>query len=355
MGSIKDQLLFRDIRWLMSKVDVKRVLEYLGVRVDKQIGDEIWGWCPDHYQHVGRIPSHPKWSVNIKTGVTYCFTESRGSNLVWIVARLKHCSPKEAAEWMCDGEMSVSEISIQNMQEECKRLREAEKEKEKKAVSSIQKAREWVEASQMYEEGYHFFMHPPPPKKPTLIEKLTVDHFRCVQIRSGFYANRVVIPFFQKLEFVGFAAVDILGLEEWKKRHPTLDPTRFYNKVLYPKGFSRRLCLFGFDEVKSESVVALTEGPREVMKLWQLGYQALAVLGASMSSEQVKLLAELNPKIVLLMFDGDEQGYEAQRRIHDQLKEFFAVVKGTIPYGFDPKCLEPERVKKIFEKCQKSS
>ena len=338
---------FVDIRWLMPSVDIRGVLDRLGVRVQGQIGDEIWGWCPDHSLFVHREPSHPKWSVNVTTGQTKCLTEDRGSNLVFIISRLRKCSEREAAEWMVGGS-DLTEASIRGMENDLQRLAALPKT-EKKTVKGLTDIAELLKTGSMGDAGYDFFMRPP-GKKPTLIEKTTVEHFGCVECRNGFYANRVVIPCKMRGVLVGFVALDILGKKEWAKQHPTLDPEEKYKKVLFPSGMERGKMLFGFDEVKKGEVIAIVEGAREVMKLYQLGHRALAVQGAGISAEQVKLLAEIAPKRIVILMDGDDAGYEAQRKMHKTLSEFFGVTKGNTPRGHDPKTLAPERISIIFEK-----
>jgi len=339
---------FRDIEWLMPRVEVRDVLDGLGVRIDRERGDQTWGWCPDHRLFVGREPSHPKWTVNRKTGETFCFTEGRGSNLVFVASRLRKCTPKEAAEWMTGG-MDMSVANIRRAQVKLKKLVRAEPEK-KEPPSDIELAQRWIETGRMYRSGYEFFMHPP-GKKATLITRETVDLYRCVQIRSGFYADRVIVPHFHRGTLAGFTAIDVLGKDTWLKRHPTLGE-RDYKKTRFPKNFRSAEHLFGFDDLQSGCAVVLTEGAREVMKLRQLGYFGVAIDGARLHSAQIRLLAEANPSRVGLMFDGDSAGYEAQRKAYESLKEFFPTVKLNTPWGYDPKSLPEEDLRKVMEKAE---
>jgi len=190
----------------------------------------------------------------------------------------------------------------------------------------------------------------PKNKLPTLIEKETVDHFNCIQLKHGRYTDRVVIPFYVNKELLGFCATDILGKEEWLKRNPQRIE-RDYRKVLYPSGFSRKTCLFNFDSVeKNTDFIIITEGARDSMKLWQLGYQTVSILGTSMSADQIKLIAQLNPKKVLVMLDGDIAGYNAQKKICKRMKKHFECYECILPEGHDPKTLDPEKIKDIISK-----
>jgi 5S rRNA maturation endonuclease (ribonuclease M5) len=349
MPDDSERAKFRDIAWLMPSVDVITVLERLGVRVDKQIGDEVWGWCPDHHLFVSREPSHPKWSVNAKTGQTKCLTEDRGSNLVFIVARMRKCTPTEAADWMV-GEGGMEAALVRGCDRDIAMLQAQPKGKERRTVKGLHDIAKLIETGSMTPEGYEYFMRPP-GKKPTLIERATVDHFGCVFCRNGYYAQRVVVPIRMRKQLVGFVALDVLGEAEWARKHPTLD-AKEYRKVLFPPGMERGKMLFGFDECQhGEQAVAIVEGAREVMKLWQLGYRALAVQGSGITREQIDLVADVYPRKIVVMMDGDEAGYAAQDKIHKELSEHFPlVVKGTTPFGHDPKTLAVEAVAKMFGK-----
>lgn len=338
--------VYRDISWLMPKIDVQDILERLGVRVYKKEGDEIWGWCPDHYLYTGRYPSHPKWSVNIKTGQSNCFTEPRGGNLLYITARIRKCEIEEAVTWMAGEGIDLSDVAIRNMQEDLKRLTDVEGEKPKVRPDILDTAEKWLETGKMYKSGYEFFMHPP-GKPSTLITKETVDKYKCVQLKSGFYTNRVIVPCFLQKKLISFTAIDILGKKKWLELHPTIQENE-YRKVRYPKGVSQKNQLFGYDNVEVGSQVILTEGLREVMKLTQLGYNALSIGGAKMSGEQVQLLAELNPSKVGLMFDGDKAGESCQKETFEKLKEFFRVVPLNTPTGYDPKCMPEIEVRNLL-------
>ena len=106
--SVRERLRYKDISWLMPSVDVPTVLDKLGVDHEGVRGGEIRGFCPDHHLYTGRQPSHPYWTVNVETGETYCFTEGRGSNLVWIVRRLLECRRADDAAKFLAGATSAA-------------------------------------------------------------------------------------------------------------------------------------------------------------------------------------------------------------------------------------------------------
>lgn len=340
---------FYDISWLMDKVDPVFVLEKLGVRIHKIQGDQIIGWCPDHHLFVKRESSHPKWAINIKTGQTNCFTEGRGSNLLWITCRMRRCSAKNAIEWMLGKENDIDNAIIDKMQREFNKIQDYKKKTEKKI--EYKEAEKWIKEERMLQDGYDYFMYPI-DKKPTLINKETVDKYKCVQLTRGRYKDRVIIPFFVNEKLVGYEAVEIYGKKNWIKNHPGLSDES-YRKVLYPSGLKKKKILFGIDIFQFASYVMLVEGARDAMKLNQLGYNACAILGSDISEEQIMLLADKNPSYVYLFFDGDDAGIRATEKCKKKLEEFFNVIPIITPENHDPKDLQNEAIKELIKNAKK--
>jgi hypothetical protein len=286
--SVRERLRYKNISWLMPSVDVVAILQKLGVEDISTHGDEVRAKCPDHAMYVGRDSSDPAWNVNTDTGETFCFTESRGSNLVWIVSRMLDCHPKEAAKFLMQTESDIAESTLEFAKR--KKLREniapsmfsqrGVEGEQVAAVRGLSAIKRDMESHYMSKAAYDFFMYPP-GKQPTLIRPETVDHYKVFERTWGFYNNRVVVPFVLKGNVVGFCAIDILGKDRWLKDHP-LSGVKDYRKVLYPDNFIAAGgplshlpdgCLFGFDDcARGCDVLFLVEGAREKMKLFQEGF-----------------------------------------------------------------------------------
>jgi len=339
--SVKDRLKFKDISWLMPSVDVEDALERIGVVGISRTGDEVEGYCPDHHIYTGREPSHPKWTANVNSGKTFCFTEGRGSNLIWVVARILECSANEAMSFLCgeDGDIDVDKLKIEAMKRVKERILEDDDETKDRKISGLGSVMREMERGCMSPEAYKFFMQPP-GKSPTNISKDTVDHYKVFERTWGFYVDRAVIPFVQEGNLVGFSATDILGKDNWLFRHPTKSE-RDYKKTRFPSGFKTNSFLFGYDDCDSSAeYLIVTEGPREVMKLWQEGFtNSIAILGSYMGDRQMELLSSLAPKRVVLMFDGDAAGDNAAKRIGEKLSQLVEVQVCRPPEGMDPKNL----------------
>lgn len=347
MLSIRDRLRYRDIEWLMPSLDVVDVLERLGAERITTHGNEVQCLCPDHEMFVNRVSSHPNWTCNADTGVTYCRTEPRGSNLVWTVRRVLDCSLKEAVKFMTGSD--ASRLQGAAMLGKIKRMRRSKEEDKRKPVR-LDNMEEDLINRYISDACYGFYMHPT-GKKPTNIARETVDYYRVFERRWGYYSNRTVIPFFMRGKLVGFCAVDLLGCDKWLLEHPLSDEDD-YRKTLYPLNFRGKECLFGFDECeKNAEHLLVTEGAREVMKLWQEGFKSsVGCLKATISDEQMLLITELTPKEVVMFFDGDEAGWSATDKNAEKLSRICKVRKCYLPVGMDPKNLNRNDIKKLIKR-----
>lgn len=355
---IKSDFMFEDITWLMPSIDVQTVLEQLEVKVASISGSEVRALCPDHYLYVGKESSHPNWFLNTETGQTYCFTEPRGSNLVYTASRLLSCSPKQAAEWLAGREVGgLDNLRMSRVKQAMERLKVIEDDTdEEHTVAGLHSIEEELKQGVMYKDGYAYFVQPPPPKSATNIKPETVRHFRVFQRRWGFYTNRVIAPVYTKGELLGFVATDILGKQRWLECHPT-ETEKEYRKVRYPSNMPIQRCLFGYDEVSDgPQCLILTEGIREVMKLWQEGYtDSVAQLGPNLHDPQMELLSERHPKNIFLMYDGDAAGRGMTEKVAKKLlhSPMCSVYDVNLPEGMDPKVYTASDFKVFLRRAKK--
>jgi hypothetical protein len=349
---IKERQRYRDIEWLMPSVDIELVLDKLGTKLHGWSGDRAIAFCPDHERFVNRRPSHPRWLLNTKTGETFCLTEGRGSNLLWTMCRVLECTPAEAIRVITgEDEDSLTEqlIAAKTVRAKARRLRTADEKPVPKAVLGLDDITKDLAERPISEACYQFFMNPPGKRYPTNIRRETVDRYRVFERTWGYYADRGVIPFFLKEELKGFAAVDMLGEQKWRDKHPLSDD---YRKTLTAVNFQVGEYLFGLDDCRQKAeMLFITEGPREVMKLWQEGFvDSVATLGIHITPGQFGLLASLAPKLVVLMYDNDPRGVAAMDQQEKTLSRQFVVRKCFCPPGRDPKNLSANEIKNLVNR-----
>jgi hypothetical protein len=80
-------------------------------------------------------------------------------------------------------------------------------------------------------------------------------------------------------------------------------------RYVYPRGWSASQTVWG--PRSSFGVLVLTEGVADAVSLWEVGIPAFACYGAGVHLSQVKQIAALAPRLVLLGFDADPAGERA--------------------------------------------
>lgn len=115
-----------------------------------------------------------------------------------------------------------------------------------------------------------------------------------------------------------------------------------------PAGFQVHLELFNIHRVQGKDTVVVVEGAFDAMKLTQWGYDAVALVGTSVSEEQAAMLG-LRFDRVVLMLDGDEAGREATDKALVKLASRQLWVKAVhLPDGLDPDMLPKEELHSLL-------
>lgn len=358
-AGIKRSERYRDIRWLMEIIDVELCLSRLNIKITKPIGTNWEGYCPDHCLFKGCEPSDPRWYINVKTGKTHCKTEGRGSNFLYITARLLKKNNKQlrmddcekAIKFLTGRNCSDVEIDFLRNKNLMTRLNQKEKDIINKPRTWLSDIKDGIKGGYISSRTVKYFLTPPnKPATNIIIE--TLKHYDVFEKTNGYYANRAIIPIKQNGDILGFIAVDILGKEKWLMSHPT-NNEKDYRKTLYPSsenGFRKKYVLFGTDDCdKGADYLIITEGAREVMKLWQEGFKnSVAILGSSLSDEQLMLITKLAPKKLILMFDGDTAGRQIAKNVKEKVKELFQTITINLSEGVDPKQLNRLQISELI-------
>jgi len=176
-----------------------------------------------------------------------------------------------------------------------------------------------------------------PTRKLSIQDVLHYDIQACL---TGRYAMRVIIPVRQAGRLVSFVARSIydscsvcVALAESYYAVPDQCTHRFI-KVLYPLGTERSRILFNIDNVVGREDVVLVEGAFDAIRLRD---RAVASLGSSLSPEQRALLRSYGIKKVHLLYDTDEAGRKATRKVARELiASGLDVTIIRLPAGVDP-------------------
>jgi DNA primase len=123
-------------------------------------------------------------------------------------------------------------------------------------------------------------------------------------------------------------------------------------KYKLPKGFHKSLELFNLHRVKDCRHVVVVEGFFDAIRLHGSRVPAVALMGTSISTEQVALLRDHCPalRFVTVMFDGDQAGRTASPEIAARLACHWWVRIIDLPEGSEPDTLSQEKLLALLGK-----
>jgi DNA primase len=109
-----------------------------------------------------------------------------------------------------------------------------------------------------------------------------------------------------------------------------------------PPGFRKSHVLFNLNRVPDDDWhVVLVEGFFSVFRLYAIDVPAVALMGCSLSDEQIELLARRTKRITVLM-DGDAAGRAARAEIVPRLAARLDVYAPLLPEGASPDTLDDD-------------
>lgn len=136
--------------------------------------------------------------------------------------------------------------------------------------------------------------------------------------------ERLIFPFTFNGNIIGWQGRDITD------RH--LEDKSYPKSLTGPKGFKKGLCLYNYDSVKDNEIIAIVEGPIDAIKFDKIG--AVALFGKIATKRQIDLIKGLGKlKKVIIALDPEES--EDINRLAKDLIPFFEVDILKFPEGTD--------------------
>lgn len=350
---------------IYSKVDVEKFLKHYKVKIDSRNGP----WLRMRCILPGHKDSSPSANLNVETGIYKCFVCGARSfftlvkeleGLPSFTSAVDHVKKKVGFE--DDGhyiDFLLDEInSLQN---------EMDDDNDEVKIVDVDLS-SFVSAMNYYDIV-----------KKRVTEKM-INFWNLKYATDGYYKDRLIIPITIDNRNVSFCARDFSGkskkwerlLKRAKKDKLTvteIDELREKyecKKILYPPvivdeplkniqyGSSIGALIFNIDQAISWSkeYVILVEGVFDAMYLFSHGFNAVAILGTSLTKyKRHKLLANFNKVYICLdndlKDDKTNPGQEAAAKIVQEIKSKIETFVITIPPGKDPdECSVSE-----FESC----
>jgi DNA primase len=119
------------------------------------------------------------------------------------------------------------------------------------------------------------------------------------------------------------------------------DPPEGKGKYELPAGFRKELELFNLHRVKDRKHLVVVEGFFDAIRLHGLRIPAVALMGTSVSEEQLDLLAHTDARHVTVLLDGDEPGRKAAEAVVSAIAGVAWTRIVHLPDGAEPDTIDP--------------
>lgn len=308
----------------------------------KRRGRNLVGLCPFHGEKT------PSFNLYPETESFYCFGCGAGGDVITFVKRIENLDYIDAVKFLaarCGMQMPEEQIDDKASRFRM-RILEANREAARFFHAQLTQPEGRIALDYYRRRGYtdatirHFGLGYAPDSWDALCRELRAKGFRDEELQAAFltrrgrnggsydiFRNRVMIPIIDiRGAVIGFGG---RVLDDSKPKYINTESTL---------AFSKSNTLFALNFAKSSGrELILCEGYMDVIALHQAGFtNAVAALGTAFPEEQVRLISRYADKINLI-FDADEAGQKATRRVLDALKTTGVEVKViTIPDGKDP-------------------
>lgn len=289
--------MYVDIDKIKSEVSMVMLLEYYGIKLRESGKNSLVGVCPIHH---GDNPM--AFRVDREKNLFHCFTHCGGGSVIDFVMKKEKLSCYHAA-------LLIYKTFY--------------------AHDSIPKAKKPITLKLKLQ-----FDHPYLKKRN--INSQVARFFQLGFCNSGLMKDRIAIP---------IADIDKNILAYCGRTiQPHVTP-----RYLFPKGFRKSEYLFNIQNIiyGVPKPVFIVEGFFGCIYIHTLGFDSLALMGTTISAQQIDLLKNTGRRYIL-MLDGDETGKQAMTRIAGILKKENISFKSVyLGYKKEPEMLSKDDLEEI--------
>lgn len=276
---------------LYTASQVKRVLAGSGVTVEKEAESEYIVFCPFHSNH-----RTPAGEINKYSGLFFCFSCGKTADLIELVMHFSNRTYFESVRFIKSKEVETDILSEIN--------------------SKLVNKEEWTEFDTSIVQRLHDQAVVSERAKEYFIKrKITKES--AIKFKLGYSETQdmICIPVHNSDGLcVGFVGRSIEGKE-------------FKNTPKLPKS----KVLFNLNRVKTASRVYVVESSFDAIRLDQVGFPAVATLGANVSSSQIELLRKYFNNVVLIA-DNDEAGKIMSDRLSEKMGNLITIIQPDKKY-----------------------
>jgi DNA primase len=290
---------------IYSEEQIRRVLNGAGIDIEAEFGSDFIIFCP--YHNNNRTPAG---EVSKESGLFFCFGCQTTKNLVELIMFMSNRTYFEAARYI------------------------KSKQQESDITSLVNKALYAPADFVQYDELLIKRLNKQAIESPRAMryfEGRSITKESVIKFDLGYSEKQdsVTIPMATPDGMsIGFVARTIEGKE-------------FKNTPGLPKS----KILFNLHRVKTSSTVYVVESSFDAIRLDQVGFPAVATLGANVSVSQIRLLEKYFNNVVLIA-DNDEAGSIMKDKLIEKLGHIVTVVNIDKKYK-DIGDMDNEAIKKL--------
>lgn len=264
---------------------IKRILTGSGIDIHTEVGSDFIIFCP--YHNNNRTPAG---EVSKESGLFFCFSCQTTKNLEEFIMHTSGRTYFEAVRYI--------------------RGKEQDLDIEKLVNKSLVAKPDFVQFDELILKRLY---------NGLLSSDRAKDYFRYRKIESTSWA-KFSLGYSEKQDMVTVPVHTPDGMEIGFVGR-SIEGKEFKNSPGLPKSKT----LFNLHRVKSSSIVYLVESSFDVMRLDQVGFPAIATLGANVSASQIKLLEKYFNSVVLIA-DNDDAGSIMKDKLVEKLGHLVSVI-----------------------------
>jgi DNA primase len=257
--------MYLDIDKIKNEITMGNILDYYGINLKSNGKNRLSGCCPLH-----KGDNQNAFHVDLDKNLFNCFTHCGGGSIFDFVMKMEKLSFYKAA--LKIWKTFYLEYNKQNDSEPYLKLQ--------------------------YQHQY---------LQKRGIDENIARYFQLGYCKAGIMKNRIAIPIID----IDKKCVAYCGR--------TVDEN-VYPKYLFPKHFKKSKYLFNIQNILpcDEKPVFIVEGFFDCIHISKLGFDAIALMGRTISIHQLNLLKQIN-RFFILMLDGDKAGQEAMTQIKKEM------------------------------------
>jgi len=297
---------------IYTQEQIKRVLLGAGVEIEAEFGNDYIIFCP--YHNNNRTPAG---EVAKDSGLFFCFGCQTTKNLEEFIMHMSGRTYFEAVRYI--------------------KGKETENDIEKLVNKTLVAPPEFVPYDELIlKRLYNQLVASDKAKNYLRYRKIEMSSWSKFSLGYSEKQDSVTVPMHSPDGMcIGFVARTIEGKD-------------FKNTPGLPKG----KILFNLHRIKSSGTVYVVESSFDAIRLDQVGFPAVATLGANVSNSQIRLLEKYFTNVVLIA-DNDEAGSIMKDKLIEKLGSLVTIIRLDKNYK-DIGDMEDAEIKKLEFQFDKS-